>query len=483
MKQLKVKVEKAEFGDLLGQKIESILLRDGDSKLFLRMSSGERFVLYKKMRGCEEAYLDEAIGDWADIIGQTILRADVRMSSDPTDPLQDEQYFEHYVDSPIAWTFYELATIRGSLTLRFVCDSGLTGSGTDSKYVPYSIEMDFAKIIQPERTRKEPIVILVAREIHPAERRIILKPSLRVVNAAPKDLRQRAAGTFIGLAVGDFLNCGLKFNNWNRHPKIKNDLGSWEDNTAMAFCIAKSLIVEKEQNLRSQIDHYTKWDDGDEQFTGGRRPKGLMWLSLMSYKVNGNPKCGSFEDPGDSCISRLAPVPIFYRSNLSAAVFASGWSSRTLYQSKVCVDACRYFGALVWGALNGATKDELLRPYFPSREFWKTTKFDDELRLVIEGSFKENELLSSSGDVRNTLENALWAFFHTENFKDGAMLAVNFGERSASNGSVFGQLAGAFYGIDAIPGEWLSVLCKKTVLLETANELFDASAEHTVEEK
>ena len=61
------------------------------------------------------------------------------------------------------------------------------------------------------------------------------------------------------------------------------------------------------------------------------------------------------------------------------------------------------------------------------------------------------------------MEAALWAFARSTTFRDGALLAVNLGDDADTTGAIYGQLAGAFYGVDAIPEEWRS----KLVALDT----------------
>jgi ADP-ribosyl-[dinitrogen reductase] hydrolase len=49
----------------------------------------------------------------------------------------------------------------------------------------------------------------------------------------------------------------------------------------------------------------------------------------------------------------------------------------------------------------------------------------------------------------------LWAFYRNDDFKSGALEAVNLGGDSDTVGAVFGQLAGAFYGETGIPIDWI----------------------------
>ena len=73
------------------------------------------------------------------------------------------------------------------------------------------------------------------------------------------------------------------------------------------------------------------------------------------------------------------------------------------------------------------------------------------------------------------LEAALWAFQRTETFRDGVLLAVNLGDDADTTGAVCGQLAGAFYGISAIPMPWLKKLAFRLMIEEFATSLYALS--------
>ena len=61
----------------------------------------------------------------------------------------------------------------------------------------------------------------------------------------------------------------------------------------------------------------------------------------------------------------------------------------------------------------------------------------------------------------SSLEAALWAFAKADTFAEGMLLAVNLGQDADTVGAIFGQLAGAFWGLPAIPSQWLDSLHKK----------------------
>jgi len=62
--------------------------------------------------------------------------------------------------------------------------------------------------------------------------------------------------------------------------------------------------------------------------------------------------------------------------------------------------------------------------------------------------------MKGSGWVVESLEAALWCFWHGRDFEDTILRAANLGDDADTTAAIAGQLAGAFYGADAIPRPW-----------------------------
>ena len=60
-----------------------------------------------------------------------------------------------------------------------------------------------------------------------------------------------------------------------------------------------------------------------------------------------------------------------------------------------------------------------------------------------------------------SLEPALWAFYRSSTFERGALLAANLGDDADTTAAAFGELAGAFYGSEAIPESLLERLAMR----------------------
>ena len=66
--------------------------------------------------------------------------------------------------------------------------------------------------------------------------------------------------------------------------------------------------------------------------------------------------------------------------------------------------------------------------------------------------------LANSGWVRHTVESAVWGLLTTSSFEEAVVQVANLGDDADTAASVVGALAGAAYGLDAIPARWRAAL-------------------------
>ena len=202
--------------------------------------------------------------------------------------------------------------------------------------------------------------------------------------------------------------------------------------------------------------------------------------SLQRFIDTGDPYSGptSPETGSNGSLMRLAPVPLFYHDSPRLAVEYSGLSSKVTHGADEAVDSCRYLGGLLVGALKGEKKNTLtsLR-YEPESGIWNQQPLTTTVENVAEGSFKQSEPpdIRAQGTAVKTLEAALWAFAKCSSFEEGCILAVNLGDDSDTVGAVYGQLAGAYYGVEEIPTEWIEGLSSKSLIESAAERLLKAS--------
>ena len=81
------------------------------------------------------------------------------------------------------------------------------------------------------------------------------------------------------------------------------------------------------------------------------------------------------------------------------------------------------------------------------------------LRAAIQAApSKRREELLNSGWVRHTAESAVWGLLTTDSFGEAIVQVANLGGDADSAAAVTGALAGAAYGLEAIPPDWRETL-------------------------
>ena len=229
-----------------------------------------------------------------------------------------------------------------------------------------------------------------------------------------------------------------------------------------------------------QITRYVRWwRKGYLSSTGtcfdiGNATRG----ALSRFEKTGEPFAGSLDpySAGNGSLMRLAPVPMFFAGDPAEAIERSADSSKTTHGAEEAVDACRYFSGLLVGALQGVDKATLLSDrYCPVEGHWRQNPLAERIATVAAGSFKHKEPpeIEGAGYVVLSLEAALWAFHRSTCFRDGALLAVNLGDDADTTGAIYGQIAGAHYGVEAIPVEWRQRLTMKAEIESLADQLYD----------
>ncbi|HOI73618.1 MAG TPA: ADP-ribosylglycohydrolase family protein [Syntrophales bacterium] len=303
------------------------------------------------------------------------------------------------------------------------------------------------------------------------------------------DKSERFRGCLIGLAVGDALGTTVEFSAPGTFRPLVNMIGGgpfglepgqWTDDTSMALCLAESLIACRCMNARDQMERYRRWwREGYLSSTGKCFDIGsTVRAALTAFEKTGNPLSGS-TDPftaGNGSLMRLAPVPMFFHRDARQAIDQSGESSRTTHGALTAVDACRYFGALLWGALNGAAKNDLLSDFYsPDPGYWEGKPLIPEIADIAAGSYKRKEPpeIKGTGYVVQSLEAALWAFHKGGSFEEGCLLAVNLGNDADTTGAIYGQIAGAYYGERGIPEEWRKKVAMGERIRGMANQLVE----------
>ena len=200
----------------------------------------------------------------------------------------------------------------------------------------------------------------------------------------------------------------------------------------MAFCVAESITRLKKVDLHDIGNNFVRWyRDGFWSSKDYAFDVGGATISAIHGIQKGALKNGTEDSQGNGSIMRFAPSYI--------------WN---------------------YGADNDRILHDISDLTHDSGKVRETVSLmaricDEHLagtRTKVKSIYKSRDEVNNSGWAVSTLQAALWAFETTSTFEDGLIAAVNLGGDADSIGAVYGQIAGAFYGFDAIPARWITAV-------------------------
>ncbi|MGW8265567.1 MAG: ADP-ribosylglycohydrolase family protein [Longimicrobiales bacterium] len=297
-------------------------------------------------------------------------------------------------------------------------------------------------------------------------------PSISEINIAG-----RAQGALLGLACGDAVGTAVEFKLRGTFSPLTGMVGGgpfrlragqWTDDTSMALCLGESLLACGGFDARDQMERYLRWfRNGYQSPTGSCFDIGNTVLeALLEFERTGEPFSGSTapDRAGNGSIMRLAPVVLFFHPDPKAVDHHAAESSRTTHGAEEAVGACRILAGILQAGLSALPKEDLLLTV-PTAEW-----MSPGLKEIAAGGYrgKPREKIRGTGYVVDSLEAALWSFWSTSSFEEAVLAAANLGDDADTTAAVCGQVAGAFYGVSAIPEDWLGRLWERKRIGEMA---------------
>ena len=177
--------------------------------------------------------------------------------------------------------------------------------------------------------------------------------------------------------------------------------------------------------------------------------------------------CRGEYDSGNGGIMRLAPIPIYYfGEGKETARSMAKKSSMTTHASVECLESADLMSDVIWDLLHGARREDILKT--PRDDFTSQKVRDISCKTFVHKTRNE---IGTSGYVVHTLEAALWAFLRTVTFEDGMYELASMGKDVDTVCCVYGQIAGAYYGFNAIPSRWVNALQKKEMVSKVVSDL------------
>ena len=158
----------------------------------------------------------------------------------------------------------------------------------------------------------------------------------------------------------------------------------------------------------------------------------------------------------------------------AAAVALAADCARTTHQSPLVLDACRYYAALLVGALRGATSQQLCTGSFePVPGLWASRPLKPELVTGLGGSTtaQDSRTRVAGADIVQALVNLRLAVQPADGVTSAIEAAIVGGREPALDGALAGALAGALHGASTLSSEALAGLARPDLLEAVAARL------------
>ncbi|GAB1821486.1 ADP-ribosylglycohydrolase family protein [Herbidospora sp. RD11066] len=269
---------------------------------------------------------------------------------------------------------------------------------------------------------------------------------------------ERAAGAVVGSAVGDALGAPFEFGPPGALSASGDEMrggGGWDpgeatDDTQMAVHVAESLLERGGLDLEDVFTRFRRWAADDPKDIGLQTEdvltRGLPWdrAADAHYRT-------ARHAAGNGSLMRAATSAVYFAaSGREATMDAARRLSALTHGDPAAGEGVALFHDLLRVALTGA--DPLAE--LPATLAAVHPDHRARYATVTSPAWHPADATEFNGAVWPCLGSALWALRTTTDFDDAVRAAIDLGGDTDTLGAVTGALAGAVYGLPAIPARW-----------------------------
>ena len=261
--------------------------------------------------------------------------------------------------------------------------------------------------------------------------------------------------TVYGAAVGDALGVPYEFmgrdtfectgmSSGGAHGK---PAGTFSDDTSMMLATCDSILARGRVDARDMRKRFGKW-----LYEGAYTADGNVFdvgNTVATAIAKGRGLDGERSN-GNGSLMRIAPLAYIGVDDDEVRA-----ASAVTHAHRISTESCVCFVKLIRNTIGGNTLEDSIKYSAPEGE--KFAFLSDVVSWP-------RDAVRSGGYVLDTLGAAIWCFANTSSYAECVLAAVNLGRDSDTTACVAGALAGAYYGYDAIPAEWLATLRGKDVI-------------------
>lgn len=289
---------------------------------------------------------------------------------------------------------------------------------------------------------------------------------------------KQISGALFGVAVGDALGAPLEFMDAaeieRKYRRVWKMIGGgWlnvapgevTDDTQMTVAVAEGIIEAPKSPIEAIGHKFVSWIAHGPKDVGGTcqssigkamamapegfLPRGEVWpvAAERTHEEFGG------RSAGNGSLMRTVYVGLYYGDEERVAHWARRISEMTHYD-RVASDACELYSRMVCRMVAEPELEARQRILFDLLKGHYEAGHPCSYQTICKPGFRP----SPTGYVLDSFAAALWCILKTSCFEEAVVKAVNLGGDADTIGAITGGLAGALYGYDAIPDEWVSAL-------------------------
>lgn len=294
-------------------------------------------------------------------------------------------------------------------------------------------------------------------------------------------------GSVLGFCIGDALGVPVEFvdrGTLKYKPVVDmrafgvhgQQKGTWSDDSSLLLCTMESLL--KGYDIVNLANTFLNWlENGHLSARGRVFDVGFTTIESLKRIKRGIAPLESGNrtvfDNGNGSLMRILPF-IFYlnsETNTFRKFRIIGEVSGITHGHIVSKIACSIYVEMGINILRGSSlKDsyklmkEVILKHYINKPIKEVDKFSRILKQDIR-TLNEKDI-KSTGYVLDTLEAVFWCLLNSKSYKEAVLMGINLGEDTDTIGALIGGLAGLYYGIDSIPGDWITTLARKDDIVE-----------------
>ncbi|SEL15649.1 ADP-ribosyl-[dinitrogen reductase] hydrolase [Ectothiorhodospira marina] len=267
----------------------------------------------------------------------------------------------------------------------------------------------------------------------------------------------RAQAAYLALAIGDALGATVEFmmpREIQYKHGVHKDLigGGWlhlkpgaiTDDTQMSLALGDAIIQAGGLHAPTIAEAFSQWMRSRPVDIGHTVRRGII-----HYRRTGQTQVPlNDNDAGNGACMRVLPIALATLGEPRETVDAACRLQAHITHHHPLSDAgTQCIVAMVQMALQGASQRELLQG--PVQAL---------IQQHPEFHFRTRREENPSGFIVHTLRAVFQALFDTDTFEDCLVDVVNRGGDADTTGAIAGMVAGALYGLEAIPERWVKGL-------------------------